>query len=102
MYFHQSRTSACLFASLLSVALAPVAALAASNDNWPQWRGPHDNGAAAPGTYPVKFSADEGIGWKVELPGRGMSTPAVWDDKIIVTCGVDGKDGVVAYDFTGH
>jgi outer membrane protein assembly factor BamB len=83
---------------LLAAACCPSAHAA---DNWPQWRGPHSNGVAAEGDYPVKFSADEGVAWKVDLPGLGRSTPAVWDDRIFVTCSVDGKDGVIAYDFNG-
>jgi outer membrane protein assembly factor BamB len=95
-----SSLSTCLFAWLLAAATA-APAFAASDDNWPQMRGPHDNGVAAPGVYPVKFSANEGVAWKTELPGLGMSTPAVWGDKIFLTCGIDGQDGVVAYDFKG-
>ena len=75
--------------------------------NWPQWRGPQGIGLAAPGEYPTEFSAEENVAWKVELPGRGSSTPAVWDDHIFVTCPVAGKekeslqDGVICYDFAG-
>lgn len=72
---------------------------------WPQWRGPAGNGVAAPGEYPRSLSAQEdenNLIWKVDLPGRGCSTPVVWDDKIFVTCGIDGQDGVVCYDFNGH
>jgi outer membrane protein assembly factor BamB len=82
---------------LVFSAILPVRAA----DNWPQWRGPQANGVATEGKYPVKFSADSGVAWKVELPGLGMSTPAVWGDRIFVTCGIDGKDSVVAYDFDG-
>jgi outer membrane protein assembly factor BamB len=80
-----------------------IAFLAGSNqllfaaENWPQWRGPLGTGVAADGDYPVKFSAEEGVAWKVELPGRGSSTPAVWGNQIFVTCGIDGQDGVVCY-----
>ena len=70
-------------------------------DNWPQWHGAHYDGHGADGDYPVEFSAEKGVTWKVALPGLGMSTPAVWDDHIFVTCGIDGKDGIVAYDFKG-
>ena len=41
---------ACLFASVALVA-APATTRA---DDWPQWRGPHSNGAAAPGYSTVK------------------------------------------------
>ena len=70
-------------------------------DNWPQWRGPSGSGVAVAGEYPAQFSADEHVQWKVKLPGRGSSTPAVWEDRIFVTCPIDGEDGVVCYDFAG-
>ena len=52
--------------------------MTAHSQNWPQWRGPEANGIAAPGNYPVKFSATDGLLWKAELPGKGASTPIVW------------------------
>lgn len=70
-------------------------------DNWPDWRGPETNGVAEAGDYPTQFSAEDNVAWKVELPGRGSSTPAVWGDQIFVTCPIEGQDGVVAYDFDG-
>lgn len=71
-------------------------------ENWPQWRGPLSNGVGAAGEYPVKFDAEHGIAWSVKLPGLGMSTPAVWEDRIFLTCGIDGKDGVCAYSVDGE
>jgi len=56
---------------------------------------------AAPGDYPTEFSAEEHVRWKVELPGRGSSTPAVWGEKIFVTSPIDEEDGVVCYNFDG-
>ncbi|MCB1066433.1 MAG: PQQ-binding-like beta-propeller repeat protein, partial [Verrucomicrobiae bacterium] len=47
------------------------------------------------------FSPSENLLWNVELPGIGSSTPAVWGDQIFVTCGVDGEDGILAYDWKG-
>ncbi len=74
--------------------------------NWPQWRGPQSNGLAAAGEYPLEFSADENIAWKVELPGRGSSTPAVWEDHIFVTSPIadqdNGQDGIVCFNFAGQ
>lgn len=74
-------------------------------ENWPQWRGPANNGVAAEDAYPREFSAaddSENLVWKITLPGRGCSTPAVWEERIFVTCGIDGHDGVVCYDFAGN
>jgi outer membrane protein assembly factor BamB len=74
----------------------------AAEDNWPQWRGPLGTGVAADGKYPVKFSNKDGVAWKVKLPGNGSSTPAVWGERIFVTCQIDGQDGLVCYDMKGH
>jgi len=69
--------------------------------NWPQWRGPHSNGIAAAGDYPIEFSSEKKVVWKTKLPGVGSSTPAVWGEQIFVTCGIDGQDGVVCYNWQG-
>ena len=82
--------------------LCVASQLAAAGDNWPQWRGPTANGVARPGDYPTEFSAGKNFAWKVDLPGKGTSTPIVWDDAIFVTCGIDGQDALVCYDFAGH
>ena len=69
--------------------------------NWPQWRGPNGTSLAKAGNYPAKFSNTENILWKVKLPGKGSSTPAVWEDKIFVTSGNNGQDGIEAYSWEG-
>jgi len=80
---------------------ASAAGRAEAAENWPQWRGPLGTGVAAAGQYPVKFSPQEGVAWKVDLPGKGSSTPAVWNDRIFLTCAIDEEDGVVCYDMQG-
>ncbi len=76
--------------------------LSPAAENWPQWRGPLGTGVAAAGDYPVKYSSTAGVAWKADLPGRGTSTPAVWDDHIFITCAIDGQDGVLCYDMQGQ
>ena len=48
---------------------------------------------------PIKWSGDsDNLKWKAEIPGRGSSSPVVWDDKVFVMTAVDtGKtaDGKV-------
>jgi len=56
--------------------------------NWPQWRGPMNTGAATKGNPPIKFNETQNLKWKTPIPGKGHSTPIVWDDKIIVTTAV--------------
>ena len=70
-------------------------------DNWPAWRGPTGNGIGNPGDYSWKFSPTSNVSWKVSLPGKGSSTPAVWGDSIYLTVPIEGKDGVICYDRAG-
>jgi outer membrane protein assembly factor BamB len=91
-----------LLVGLLAASLAPAASgqrsVAAAHVrlggpqetsvNWPQWRGPLGNGVAPVSDAPVRFSAAEGVKWKSEIPGRGQSSPIVWDDLVFVTTAV--------------
>ncbi len=83
------------FALFLTATVAPAA------DQWPNWRGPDFNGVANGSGYPSKWSATENVAWKVELPGRGSSTPVVWGDQLFLTCGIDGKNTLLAYNLGG-
>jgi outer membrane protein assembly factor BamB len=55
---------------------------------WPQWRGPLATGAAPHARPPVEWSETKNVRWKVEVPGRGVSSPIVWRDLVIVTAAV--------------
>ena len=72
--------------------------LADDQNNWPRWRGPRDNGSVEGGTYPVTF---EKVLWKAPLPGKGCSTPVVWDQRIYLTAPTNGVDAVLAFDWSG-
>ena len=84
--------------TLLSASIPPVAA----SDQWPSWRGPGSRGSTSVGTYPVRWSTTENVVWKVALPGKGCSTPIVWNRKIIATCPIDAEDGVICWDWQGE
>jgi outer membrane protein assembly factor BamB len=51
---------------------------------WPQWRGPAANGISRTATPPIEWSETKNIRWKVEIPGRGSSSPVVWGDRLYV------------------
>jgi len=55
---------------------------------WPQWRGPHANGISSTANPPLEWSETKNIRWKVEIPGRGASSPVVWGDRLFVTTAV--------------
>lgn len=69
-------------------------------EDWPSWRGPSHNGSRVGGNYPTKLSADK-ISWKVELPGKGASSPVVWKNRIFLTAPTDGVDTALAFDLAG-
>lgn len=83
--------------------LSLAVALMLSAQNWHNWRGPLGSGEAEPGNYPLEFGPDKGIVWQAELPGRGSSTPIVWGDKVVITCGIgsgaEGLDGAICYNW---
>jgi outer membrane protein assembly factor BamB len=66
---------------------------ALSAGDWPQWRGPKNDGHSPETGLPTEWGADKNIVWKLPMPGIGASTPAVWGDKIFVTS-VDGESVV--------
>lgn len=77
--------------------IALIAALAfcflvrpAAAENWPAWRGPAGNGVCNESQLPTTFSPTENVTWKTPLPAAGNSTPIVWDQRVFVTCPLDG------------
>lgn len=92
----------CLSLLLVSCVAISFAAKPDGERQWPRWRGPHDNGNAVGGTYATSWQDPKHIQWKTKLPGVGFSTPAVWDDHILVTCPVEGHNAVLAYDWKGN
>jgi len=74
----------------------------AGERNWPRWRGPHDDGSSREGAYAEGWQDPKQILWKVKLPGIGCSTPAVWDDHILLTCPIEGQNAALAFDWQGN
>jgi hypothetical protein len=89
-----------MFAKCLISFLILTAQFAGADDNWPRWRGPDNNGSITSGSYPVKWDP-ETVLWKIDIPGKGFSTPIVWDKKIYLTTGTEGLDTVLAFDRSG-
>ena len=82
------------------LAIGVLLAAVPSLGDWPAWRGPESVGSVAKGSFPTKWTAETAV-WKLELPGKGTSTPIVWKDRIFVTAPTDGQDSVLAIDTSG-
>ena len=55
--------------------------------NWARWRGPYDTGMAAGGAR-TEWSETEKVKWKIDIPGKGLSSPVIWGEKIFLTTAV--------------
>ena len=74
-------------ASLLLLIAIP---LAATEPEWPQWRGPDGQGhAPAAHDLPVTWSEAEHVAWKTPLPGRGWSSPVIGAGRIWLTTAIE-------------
>ncbi len=51
---------------------------------WPAWRGPAANGVSMSATPPVHWGEGRNIRWKIEIPGKGHSSPIVYGDRVIL------------------
>lgn len=75
-----------VFAAL--IALAPLTCAALVNaENWPAWRGPRGDGSSIDQSPPLHWDASSGenISWRTRIPGRGHSSPVIWNDRIFLT-----------------
>src|SRR6185295_12516890 len=55
-----------------------------TSEQWPAWRGPTHDGVSRETGLPVKWSATEGVAWKLPLPSHSGSTPIIWDDIVFL------------------
>src|SRR5689334_22399610 len=58
-------------------------------EDWPQWRGPRQDGASAETNVPTKWSATDNVKWKVPLPGKGHGSPIVVGDRIFLNTAIE-------------
>lgn len=68
----------------LLVSAAPDTSARSQDQNWPGFRGPRHDGVSLVAKPPTRWSDDENIRWKVELPGPGSSSPIVSGGKVYV------------------
>ena len=66
----------------------------ASQQYWPQWRGPLASGTAPLGDPPTEWSESKNIRWKIPIPGHGSATPIVWGNTIFVQTAVPVGEAV--------
>src|SRR5262245_43655231 len=71
-------------------AFSPLTSHAAPPSNWAQWRGPEGNGVSPETNVPLEWALSKNIKWAAPIPGRGLSSPIVWGNRIFLTTDVEG------------
>jgi len=82
----------CAGASCLSTVSGTGWAGAADPSEWPEFRGGFGRGAADDETIRSHWSGTEGIAWKVDLPGKGASSPIVVGNLVILTASSGARE----------
>ena len=54
-------------------------------EDWPEFRGPTGQGYSDERGLPLTWSETRNVKWKVAIPGRGWSSPAIQGDRIWLT-----------------
>ena len=76
---------------VLAIALA-LPAIAATDGNWPEFRGPAGDGTSPGANAPLHWSEQENVAWRTEIHGKGWSSPVVWGAQVwLTTATEDGK-----------
>ena len=79
--------------ALVVCLVAAVSTVASSGgSNWPQWRGPEGLGVSSDKNLPAEWSETKNIYWKTAIPGRGHSSPIVWENRIFLTTAIEGEE----------
>ena len=97
----------------LCFAFCLTASDSAWGENWMRFRGPTGQGISSEKKLPVTWSATENIKWKTSLPGKGWSSPIVFEEHVFLTAsteegvscrviGINRKDGTIAWTTEVH
>ena len=97
----------------LCFAFCLTASDSAWGENWMRFRGPTGQGISSEKKLPVTWSATENIKWKTSLPGKGWSSPIIFEEHVFLTASteegvscrvicINRKDGTIAWTTEVH
>jgi outer membrane protein assembly factor BamB len=82
-----------VFHSLAWTLLLAVSLASDTEGRWPAFRGGVAAGVATGRDLPDVWSTTKNVVWKIDVPGRGWSSPVVWGDQIFLTSVIrEGKE----------
>src|SRR4051812_45729784 len=82
--------SLCTISMVVSALARPSAA---ADAGWPQFRGPTGQGISDATGLPSEWSPNKNVAWKIEVPGRGWSSPSIAGGKVYLTSAVGTGEG---------
>ena len=75
-----------------TLAMTLLFCVPAAGENWTEFRGPAGTGISAAKNLPLSWSEEENIRWKLEVHGKGWSSPVSWGNQLwLTTATEDGK-----------
>jgi outer membrane protein assembly factor BamB len=72
------------------IVLATLGPAADASPNWPGFLADGTNRTSSR-NLPLRWSPDQGIAWRADIPGYGQSSPVVWGHRVFVTS-IEGKN----------
>jgi outer membrane protein assembly factor BamB len=78
----------------LILSLTDASAQIIPERQWPSYRGRFSSGVLDNANLPETFDIDKliNVRWKTEIPGLGLSSPVIWDNKIFITSAISQAD----------
>ena len=79
------KTNLTMFCGLAICLFSLAPKLVNAQSQWAQFRGPGSRGVAETNRIPDRWSTSENVDWKRDIPGRGWSSPVIWNNHVFVT-----------------
>ena len=73
---------------LFSVCWVSLCGVSAAAEEWTEFRGPAGNGHSTVTGLPTQWSETENVAWRIEVPGKGWSSPICFQKRLYLTTAV--------------
>jgi outer membrane protein assembly factor BamB len=81
----------------LLLLVTPLTATRLSAAEWRQFRGPNGQAISSDTNIPTEWNDEKNVKWKLEMPGKGFSSPLVVGDNVLVTCYSSDAEGLTRH-----
>ena len=90
----KKQISLCLLSTLLIFSINEAFGQINPDRQWPSYRGNFSAGVLDNTNLPETFDIGNmtNVKWKTEIPGLGLSSPVIWDNKIFITSAISQAD----------